>query len=137
METQLDPANLEAFVGLIVKAAASGHWAAVAILALIAVVFFVRKFLGPKFPVLQTGAGGAALNIAASILAGLALKVLGGVPFTWALVGAVTLASLSAGWFSLANALLPSLFPTKSDVTPLPAAAPVKAATSDEIVNGQ
>ena len=48
---------------------------------------------------------GLLLGYIATFLGSSILNVLGGVPFTWALVGTVTLASLSAGWFSLANAL--------------------------------
>lgn len=137
---QLDPANLEVFVGLLAKAFSNGQYALTAVLGLIAAVFGVRKFLGPKYPALQTGRGGAVLTIAASALSGIALKILSGVPFSWALVATVAIGSVAAGWFSLSNSLFkradaPAII-AATEKQALAAAVGAKSPTVQDIANG-
>lgn len=144
MET-LDPSNLETFVGLLFKAVQSGLWPLAGVLVLILVVHLARKPLAAKFPQLDSGAGAALLNLATGLLTGLGLKLLGGMPFTWALVGAVALSVFSAGGFSLVKALLPLFVPSLGDAQSVEAkakAAGLAAAnaktvlTATDIING-
>jgi hypothetical protein len=139
------PENLEAFLGLIVAAIKGGQWPLVGILTLILGVWAVRKFLGPKYPALQTGAAGAALNILAGFLTAVGVSLIGGIPFTWALAGSALLSSVAAGWFSLASAFLPDAFKrgdpaaitAKAEKLALAAAAKAPPApSSTDIANG-
>jgi hypothetical protein len=144
MEAIATPENLEAFLGLIVAAIKGGQWPLVAILTLILGVWAVRKFLGPKYPALQTGAAGAALNILAGFLTAVGVSLIGGIPFTWALAGSALLSSIAAGWFSLASAFFPDAFKrgdpaaivTKAEKAGLAAAVVAKPPRSTDIANG-
>ncbi len=142
MEAIATPENLEAFLGLVVAAIKGGQWPLVAVLVLILGVWAIRKFLGPKYPALQTGAAGASLNILAGFLTAVGVSLIGGIPFTWALAGSALLSSVAAGWFSLASAFFPNLF-SRGDASAeiakaekLAAAVVAKPPSSTDIANG-
>jgi membrane-bound metal-dependent hydrolase YbcI (DUF457 family) len=144
MEAIATPENLEAFLGLIVAAIKGGQWPLVAVLTLILGVWAVRKFLGPKYPALLTGAAGASLNILAGFLTAVGVSLIGGIPFTWALAGSALLSSVAAGWFSLASAFFPGAFSrgnaaasiSEAEKRGLAAAVAATPPTSDSIANG-
>jgi hypothetical protein len=106
---EIGTVQLEQFLSLAIEAAKNGEWALTVVACLVLAVFLVRKFLGPKFPFLTTGTGGAVVNIALAALAGLATSMVGGVPFTWGLLAATIFSVMAAGGFSLGKALLASL----------------------------
>lgn len=152
----VSPENLDAFLKLVLAAVATGKWASVAALALVAAVWGLRKFVAPKVPFFATGEGAAVLTISASFVGALATALLAGsalsVPLVWS---SLQVAVMAAGGWSLAKHLLPlllkvpflaALFPPKADgptlVTGaqkvgLAAAVVAKAPTSDEIANGK
>ncbi len=143
METGLTPDNLETFLPFVVKAIQSGQWAVVAAVALIAGVWAVRKFLGPKHPFLATGTGGLVLNLVGSFGSGL-LTAATGVPFSWAIVWSVLVSILSTYGWSLLK-LLPvfSRGSAAEEIKKADKAAALAAAnakplppTSDQIANG-
>lgn len=141
------PDNLEMFFKLVLGAATAGKWAQLAALALVAAVWALRKFIAPKAPFFATGEGGAVLTVLSGFVGALATTLLAGGAFSWALVwSSLQVSFLAAGGWSLAKHLLPlalkapfiaKLFPPKAEVVVFAKAEPVKAATSDEIVNGQ
>lgn len=141
-----DPAS---FVQLLVDAALSGRWPLVVALALVALVWALRKFLAPQVPFFGTGGGAAVLNVATSFSFALATPLLAGVTFTWSLLWVALQASLvAAGGWSLLSHLLPlipglgNLF-ARGDATAsiakaekLAAAVAATPPTSDSIANG-
>lgn len=88
----------------------SGQWALVAALALILVVFVLRKFVAPKVPFLASDAGGAILVLATSIFGAFGNALAAGQPLSFALaVKALQIGFAAAGgWAVLKKALLPA-----------------------------
>jgi hypothetical protein len=155
METVVTPENLEAFFKLVLTAASAGKWAQLVALALVGLVWLLRKLIVPKVPFFATGEGGALLTVLTSFVGALATAVLApGVTFSWTLVsGAFYAALMAAGGWSLAKHLLPlvmklpflaALFPPKgdgpvlvADAEKLAAAVTAKAPTPEELANGK
>ncbi len=154
METVATPDQLDLFFKLVLGAATAGKWAQLAALALVAVVWALRKFIAPKMPFFGTGEGGAVLTVLTSFAGAFATTLLAGAAFSWPLVwSSLQVAFLAAGGWSLAKHLLPllmkvpflaALFPPKSNGPGLVAeaqkiglanAVAAKSPTSDELVN--
>ena len=114
MEDALNPENLEAFAKLAFEAAKTGNAWMVISLALIAAVFLVRKFLGPKVPFLQTQAGGAILNLVLAFAGAVASALMAGQSMNPVLaLAAFKVAFTAAGGFTLVKHLL-TLFKGKN-----------------------
>ncbi len=138
----VSPENLEVFSGLVVKAVQGGHWAALVALCIVAAVWGIRKYLGPKFPALATGRGGAILNLVGSFGSGLVVAATGA-PFSWAMVLSLALSLFTAGGWSLISSLIfgrgdAADSEAKAKAAGLAAANAVagKPPTSDSIANG-
>ncbi len=104
----ISPDSPSAFVQLLVNAAMSGRWPLLVALALVGIVWLLRKLVAPKVPFFATGEGGAVMNLATSFTLALATALLPGAAFTWSLLWVALQASLvaSGGW-SLLKYLLP------------------------------
>ena len=136
METLITPDTLDAFLRLVLNAATSGKWAQLAALALVAAVWALRKFVAPKAPFFSTGEGGAVLTILTSFVGALATALLGGASFSWPLLwGAVQVAVLAAGGWSLSKHLLPLLLkiPFLAKLFPPKANGPVLVADAAKV----
>lgn len=134
------PDNLEVFAGLVTKAIQNGQWAVVVALGIVAAVWAVRKFLGPKYPALATGRGGAILNMAASFGSGLAVAA-AGAPFSWAMVLSLALSLFTAGGWSLVSSLLfgrgdAKAAEAEAEKKGLAAAVDAKSPTAEDVANG-
>lgn len=107
MEDALNPENLELFAGLAVDAVKSGNGWLILSVALVAVVWAARKFLGDKVPFLKTQAGGALLTLVASFAGALATVLTSGSPMSWVIaLGAFKVAFTAAGGWTLVKHLL-------------------------------
>lgn len=103
----LNPENLEAFAGLLVKAVETKNVALIAALAAILAVYLLRRFVLGKVPFFQSKAGGAVLTLVVAFLGSLATSLLGGAAFSGALVlGALQVAFTAAGGWTLVKHLL-------------------------------
>jgi hypothetical protein len=142
--------DLQQLAKLAFDAASSGalSWPNLAaVAALVAVVGLLRMVLAPRVPFFGTPEGGILLNVLASGFGAVVTALCGGSPFSWGLLGGALLMSWKAagGWSLLKNVwplllkvpFIAALFPPKLEVVPLPAVAPVKAPTSDQIVNSK
>jgi hypothetical protein len=145
MEAIATPDNLEAFLGLVLDAAAKGQWPLVVALLLTAVVFVARVLLSKKYPFFATGTGALVLNVLASAATGLATAFMGA-PASWAVVWTVLMSVISSYGWTLVKSLGPlllkvpfiaAMIPTKAETVTLVPAPAVKAPTSDQIVNGK
>lgn len=156
MEGVVTPENLEAFFKLVLGAASAGKWAHLAALALVAMVWALRKFVAPRAPFFSTGEGGAVLTVLSSFVGAFATALLAGTAFSWTLVwSSLTVALLAAGGWSLAKHLLPlllkipfiaKLFPPKADGAALVSSAQkqglasavvAKSPSPEDIANGR
>lgn len=95
------------FLKTIVDAAMSRNWAWLAALALVAVVWALRRFAGGKLPWLKTDRGGAVLVLATSVVGALATslgagKALGGE----VVLQAVYVGFMAAGGFTWLKRML-------------------------------
>lgn len=140
METAITPDSLEVFAGLVVKAIQNGQWAVVVALAIVAGVWGVRKVLGPKYPVLESGRAGAILNLVGSFGSGLAVAA-AGAPFSWAMVLSVVLSLMTSGGWSLVRNLLFGRGEAPAAITAaqkegLAAAVVAKTPKAEDIANG-
>lgn len=107
VQLAVTPDNLADFAGLVLKAAQSGQWPMVAALALVAVVWAIRKWGTPAIPFLGTPEGGAVLNLATGFSGALLTALMSGTPFTWSLAWAsLQVSILAAGGWSLFKSLL-------------------------------
>jgi hypothetical protein len=102
-QTAVDPADGEAFFGLIAKAVAAGDWRWVAVLAVIGATFLVRTY-GSKLPkighLFASKRGGAAIACFMALLSALAPALAGQVPWTMAILSNAIMMSAGAigGW---------------------------------------
>lgn len=104
---ELSPENFDAFAKVIYDAVMSKNYSLVAALAVVAIVWAVRKFGTPKFPQLQSDRAGAALAIITASTGAIATALAAGQPFTWPLaLKALSTALMAAGGWSLAKKLL-------------------------------
>lgn len=135
---------------LVLDAVAHGSLSWVALLpvvVLVGIVAALKYLLAPKVPFFSTPEGGLVLNVLSSGLATAVVALVGGTPFTWALLGtSLVLSWKAAGGWALLKRFLPlllklpflaALFPPRSAVVSPPATAPLPspAPTSDSIVN--
>lgn len=101
----LTPDNLEAFAKLALEAATSKNWALLLSLALVAVVWGLRKVGKPTF--IKTDAGGAVSVLLMSGLGAVVTALVAGQPFTWPLVlSALQVGFTAAGGYSVLKKLL-------------------------------
>lgn len=153
METVATPDNLEAFLGLVIKAASAGQWVLVGALGLVFAVWGARSLLSKKYEFFKSGAGALLLNVLGSLAQGIAVAVMGA-PASWAIVWAVVVSVFGTyGWTLLKTfgplvlkvPFIAAMFPPKADGPTLvlaaekqglAAAVVAKAPTSDEIANG-
>lgn len=121
-----EPDGLEALAVSIFQAIRSGQLSltsAVAVVALMVVVWLLRKVLAPKFPFFATKLGALVLNIVASGLAAAVTAIMAGTSFTWALLGASLLMSYYAAgghgiWKTVWEQAEPYVWPLVSKVLP-------------------
>ena len=111
-EQLVTPENLQAFAELALAAAKSGNVAMLLSLALVLVVWAIRKFLGPKIPFLNTQLGGALVTLVGAFGAALATTLAGGGVFSWAIaLGALKVAFTAAGGWTLIKHLTTAFKP--------------------------
>ena len=114
-----DPGNLTSFAQTAFSAVTSHNWALVASLAVIAVVYVLRKFAGPKLKWITTDRGGAFLVIVVSVAGALANALLAGAHVGWGvLLTALQVGLGAAGGWAVVRKLL-------GISVPAPAPAPV------------
>lgn len=104
----MTPENPEEFAKLVFQAASEGKWLSLVALALIGIVWAVRKYGAPKVPFFATSEGGAIVNIVTSFVLALSGALLAGTPPTWGMAWvALQTSFLAAGGWSLVRNLLP------------------------------
>lgn len=102
-----EPSDMEAFARLAFEAVTQRNWALVAALAVIAIVYVLRRFGGTRFPFLRTDRGGALLVLLVALAGAVGNVLLAGTPFTVAVLVHVLVVALSAaGGFNLLKKLL-------------------------------
>ncbi|WP_233604967.1 hypothetical protein [Corallococcus sp. AB030] len=102
-----DPGNVESFARLILDAVTARNWALVASLAVIALVYVLRRFVGAWWPLLRTARAGAVLALLLSVSGAMANALLAGESFTVALLlKALTIGLGAAGGFTVVKTLL-------------------------------
>lgn len=85
--TVLSPDNLGQFSQLVIQAAADGKWPMLAALALVGVVWGLRRFVVPQASYFQTKEGGVILNLLTSFAGAVGTMLIApGVNFTWGLM---------------------------------------------------
>lgn len=110
--TLVTPENIETFAKLAVDAAQQGNSGMLLSLALVGVIWGVRKFLGPKVPFLQTQAGGALLTLGTAFGGGLASSLASGQKISGPIaLGALKVAFTAAGGWTLIKHLLSAFQP--------------------------
>ncbi|WP_253816164.1 hypothetical protein [Myxococcus xanthus] len=102
-----DPGHVEEFARLVFDAVTTRNWALVASLAVVALVYVLRRFGGEWLPVLRTARAGAALAVGVSVAGAVANALLAGELFSWGLLlKALGIGLGAAGGFSVLKALL-------------------------------
>jgi hypothetical protein len=105
--TSPDPGNVESFARLVLDAVTSRNWALVASLAVVALVYVLRRFAGAWWPVLRTARAGAVLAVLVAVAGAVANALLAGEAFTAGLLlKAFAIGLGAAGGFSVVKALL-------------------------------
>ncbi|WP_223645548.1 hypothetical protein [Corallococcus sp. EGB] len=105
--TALNPGNVEAFARLVLDAVTARNWALVASLAVVALVYVLRRYVGAWWPVLRTARVGAVLAVLLAVAGAVANALLAEEAFTVALLlKAVAIGLGAAGGFSVVKALL-------------------------------
>ncbi|MBZ4335088.1 hypothetical protein K8556_30100 [Corallococcus sp. AS-1-12] len=98
---------MEAFARLILDAVTARNWALVASLAVIALVYVLRRFVGAWWPVLRTARAGAVLALLLSVAGAVSNSLLAGESFTVALLlKAIAIGLSAAGGFTVMKTLL-------------------------------
>ncbi|NRD68606.1 hypothetical protein HRD49_43495 [Corallococcus exiguus] len=98
---------MESFARLILDAVTARDWALVASLAVIAIVYVLRRFAGAWWPLLRTARAGAVLALLLSVSGAMANALLAGESFTVALLlKALTIGLGAAGGFTVVKTLL-------------------------------
>ncbi len=137
---EINPENFEAFFRLVYDAVTSKNYALIASLAVVAVVYLVRRYGGTKFPVLKTNRGGAVLALVTSVAGAAATAFLGGVPFGAAvLLKALGVGFMAAGGFSVVKKIVfgdPEQVKAEAKAEGQAAADASKPKTAAEFVNG-
>lgn len=102
-----DPERIEDFARLVLDAVQSRNYALIVALAVVLVVFLLRKFGGSRLPFLRTDRGGALLVLGVSVAGAVANALAAGAPFSGALMlTAVRVALTAAGGFTLVKRLV-------------------------------
>ncbi|AGC44588.1 hypothetical protein MYSTI_03276 [Myxococcus stipitatus DSM 14675] len=102
-----DPSRIEEFARLVFDAVTSRNWALVASLAVVAVVYVLRRFGGTRIPWLASSRTGAVLALLVAVAGAVGNALLAGTPFTWGLLlKALGIGLGAAGGFSVLKALL-------------------------------
>ncbi|NOK20784.1 hypothetical protein HMI50_27540 [Corallococcus carmarthensis] len=107
MASTPDPGNVESFARLILDAVTARNWALVASLAVIALVYVLRRFVGEWWPLLRTARAGAVMALLLSVAGAVANALLAGESFTVALLlKALAIGLGAAGGFTVMKTLL-------------------------------
>ncbi|WP_254625390.1 hypothetical protein [Myxococcus sp. CA051A] len=102
-----DPSRIEEFARLVFDAVTARNWALVASLAVVAVVYALRRFGGTLFPWLASSRAGAVLALLVAVAGAVANALVAGESFTWTLLlKALGIGLGAAGGFSVLKALL-------------------------------
>lgn len=106
MDDLTNPETLQALLALAVEGAKTGNaWLLIA-LAVVALVFVARKFLGPKIPFFATKAGGALLTLLSSFGGAVTAALASGQKMTPILaLGAFKIAFAAAGGWTIVKHL--------------------------------
>lgn len=108
-----DPETIGPFLEALTAAIASGNWPTVAVLALVAGVWALRKYGVKKLPFFQSEIGGTALVALTAFTGAVAAAAFAGGPIVWAVVllGAAKAAATAAGGWQLVQAAVRWLLP--------------------------
>jgi hypothetical protein len=107
-----DPSNLEEFAKLLFTAVSAGQWKLVAALALVALVWAVRRYGGKLWPWLLTDSGGAWTLVVTTLIGAVALALYTGTPVTLPVLWTALLAAAATGGgYALVRKLLRPLVP--------------------------
>lgn len=99
--------DLLAVAGQVYTAVMAGQWALVAALALVLVVFVLRKFVSGKVPFLASDAGGIMLAFVGSLGGAFATAFAAGESFSWSLAfKAAQVAFLAMGGYAALKKLV-------------------------------
>ncbi|WP_404362859.1 hypothetical protein ACIHQR_23045 [Corallococcus coralloides] len=102
-----DPGNVEGFARLILDAVTARNWALVASLAVIALVYVLRRYVGAWWPLLRTARAGAVLALLLSVAGAVSNALMAGESFTVALLlKAIAIGLSAAGGFTVMKTLL-------------------------------
>ncbi|MCP3060978.1 hypothetical protein LXT21_19520 [Myxococcus sp. K38C18041901] len=102
-----DPSRIEEFARLVFDAVTSRNWALAASLAVVAVVYALRRFGGSLFPWLKSARAGAVLAVLVAVAGAVSNALVAGESFTWGLLlKALGIGLGAAGGFSVLKALL-------------------------------
>jgi hypothetical protein len=113
-----DPSDLGAFLKQVVSAAAAGQWKILAGLAIVALVWAIRRYGAKVWPFLATDSGGAWVVFVTGVLGAVGASLYAGQGFSWAtLAVGVGLAWTAGGAWSGVRKMLRPLVPL---VTRLP-----------------
>ncbi|MCY1045618.1 hypothetical protein OV208_30160 [Corallococcus sp. bb12-1] len=105
--TSPDPGNVESFARLVLDAVTARNWALVASLAVVGLVYVLRRFAGAWWPLLRTARAGAVLAVLVAVAGAVSNALIAGEGFTVALLlKALSIGLGAAGGFTVMKTLV-------------------------------